>query len=201
MNSQLIIGDCHVDSFAMKEQEIINLDKITLQSVLQSTVQQFLIENIEDELLDIDEIDLCLGSIDIRFLVFAKNPPKPSRESLAHDYAKQVIKAQKKLGIKINVCLPAPTAHCHHNISTDEKVNNVCCLAIYPIWWAYTIGFIKTLHEYESEIDFVNPPSDWYYCKTDPIRDLFGYGKITLNQKYSRSNYNWPTKGFFHGTR
>ena len=96
----LILGDSHSAAYSEQHHAIKRINGQLLYSAMKNDLCDF----IQKYSYNYNEITLCLGSIDIRF--HALN--KISAKDFANQYAQQVIKAQNKLNIKINVCAPVP---------------------------------------------------------------------------------------------
>jgi len=149
-----ILGDSHTLAFSLPDQKIIRHNGKTLYSVIHSGLIDFINDNGGPGI----ELDLCLGSIDIRHHVF-RHDVNP--KEFANTYAEEVIKAQDHFETAINVCFPVPV---------ETEVRNIPKTGHYdgsPFYGSaedrrdFTMRFIDQLDGYV-DFDTVSPPESWY---------------------------------------
>lgn len=151
---KVIMGDSHCQAFSMPNQRIERRNGQTLHGAL----EMGLIEYIKSNGGPSNELDLCLGSIDIRHHVLRHDIcPK----AFARRYAEEVIKAQDHFETAINVWGPVPIEHEERKIPGTGQYKGTAFYGSRDQRKAFTLEFINTLHGYV-DFDTYTCPYEWY---------------------------------------
>lgn len=109
---KIAVGDSHTVAYADDGCCVYHNNGKTLYGVLRVGVDEFIKPYLTENTKD---VDLSLGSIDIRHHILRPESTIKTPEELAQKYIDQVKIAESKFGVKINVCAPVP-------VETAERV-------------------------------------------------------------------------------
>lgn len=152
--SKVIMGDSHCQAFSMPDQRIERRNGQTLHNAL----EMGLVEYIKSNGGPSGELDLCLGSIDIRHHALRLEIcPK----QFARRYAEEVIKAQDYFESAINVWGPVPIEHEERKIPGTGQYKGQNFYGSREERKRFTHDFITTLDGYV-DFDTYTCPLHWY---------------------------------------
>ena len=182
-----IIGDSHCLAYSTKDQKIDRRNGLTLYHVLNKIgLVPFINKSFAK---NSSEIDLCLGSIDIRHHVFRH---EVDAGAFAHRYAREIIKAQDYLETAINPCTPVPIETIDRKIPNTGKYRGESYFGSMDQRIDFTQEFIDVLNDY-IEFEVVSPPKKWYTM--DPYvyeKEIMEHGgSVHISPVYYRSIKGW----------
>lgn len=154
---KIAIGDSHTIAYADDDCCIYHHNGKTLYSVLRSTVSAFIKPYVTQ---NTEEIDLTLGSIDIRHHILRPESAIKTPEEFAKLYIDQVKIAESDFGVKINVCAPVPVE------TADRVVPKTVWFKGQPFYGSeedrreFTMMFIAELKK--SHHTVIQPPENFY---------------------------------------
>lgn len=160
---QTIVGDSHSAAFSLPQQRVLRINGQTLFGALKNGLVDFIRNNVSEIYpLGIKELDICLGSIDIRHHVIRNHI---NAKQFARKYAEEVIKTQDHFEIPINVCAPVPIEHEGRKLPKTGQFGGTNFYGSRQERLDFTKTFIDTLDGYCSDFDCVIPPEIWYNMK------------------------------------
>lgn len=157
----MILGDSHSVAYSNQNQMIKRINGQTLYSAMKQGLYEWILNNsVSFETTNLEVIELCLGSIDIRF--HALQQDRWSAKEFAQKYAQQVISAQDEMSIQINVCAPVPIEFEERRIPKTGQYKGVNFNGSRQERLDYTLRFIEELDNYCCDFDLIMPPKEWY---------------------------------------
>lgn len=151
-----IIGDSHCLSFSESNQIVLKTDGATLYG---SLTNGRLLNKINLLKPNVKEIDICLGSIDIRHHLLRFDNPKEKLKELLNDLFTFLSKIEKRFE-QINICSPVPVEH------EERKIPRTSWYKDSPFYGSrnkrleLTFNFIDII--LKSKYKLISPPATWY---------------------------------------
>lgn len=152
--SKVIMGDSHCQAFSTPNQRIERRNGQTLHNALEMGLVEYIKANGGPS----NELDLCLGSIDIRHHALRLGI---CPRQFAERYAEEVIKAQDYFESAINVWGPVPIEHEGRKIPGTGQYKGQNFYGSREERLAFTKTFIDTLVGYV-DFDTYTCPLEWY---------------------------------------
>lgn len=197
---KLIIGDSHTVAFSKETQMISKINGQLLYSALQEGLVNFieknswsLFKNHNKKVLD--NITLCLGSIDIRF--HCVNSGRDSAKKFAQLYSSEIKKASDYFQTDFTVCAPVPVEHEDRKIPKTGQYKGNNFVGSRKERLKYTLDFINELEKNFLDFCVLKPPIEWY--EMDGKKYAEKIMELNSSVHIAPKNYNsitdWGTYG------
>jgi hypothetical protein len=155
-----IIGDSHCAAFSIPEQKVLRQNGKTLWSVLSNErLKTYIERSMRGKLYNVNEIDICLGSVDIRHHAIRCHL---DAKTFAQIYAEQIKEAQDYFETAINPCAPVPIEYEERKIPKTGQYDGKNFSGTRQQRLDFTKHFIDTLDSYCCDFDVIIPPEHWY---------------------------------------
>jgi hypothetical protein len=153
--SKAIIGDSHSGAYSTKDQMIFRTNGQLLHTVLKNGLITYISKRVDTDV--VKNVDICLGSIDIRFHAVRLGIDPHQFASI---YADKVNAAEDNLNISISVCAPVPIEYEGRKIPKTGQYEGQNFYGSREERLTYTKKFIEELLSQNMKV--VMPPEKWY---------------------------------------
>jgi len=181
--NKTMIGDSHAVAYSLPNQKIFRENGRTLHYCISKGVYNYILDTLSSRrrFVPSNEIDLCLGSVDVRFhaLRLGIDP-----QEMAKQYSDQIIEAEDKLECVINPCAPVPIEFEERRIPKSGMYEGKPFYGSRYDRYEWTMSFINYLDNYHN---VVMPPSDWY--EMHPGEYAHGIMEMTSSVHIAPINY------------